>query len=47
MKTELSKCQCGITFKKEDGKTECDGCTFKKINEKDKNKYKFDLRVLR
>ena len=43
---KLDKCQCGATFIKESYKEECDGCLFKKINEKDKEKYKFDFRVL-
>ena len=46
MKTELTECKCGSTFKKEAGKTECDGCLFKKINEKEKLENKFDFRVL-
>ena len=46
MKTELTECKCGSTFKKEEGKTECDGCLFKKINEKEKLENKFDFRIL-
>jgi len=43
---KLDKCKCGVTFIKEDGKEECDGCLFKKINDKDKQSGKFDFRVL-